>query len=100
MGKISFIDLAGSESAKKSGVEGEGFEEMRAINKSLTLLGDVICDLSKGLKTGRYRENKLTQLMHDSLGGNAKTLMFVNCSPSMFNYYENKNTLDYAKRVK
>lgn len=38
--------------------------------------------------------------MQDSLGGNAKTLMFVNCSPSVYNEMETKNSLEYAKRVK
>jgi hypothetical protein len=38
--------------------------------------------------------------MKDSLGGNAKTLMFVNCSPSVYNENETKNSLDYATRVK
>lgn len=38
--------------------------------------------------------------MQDSLGGNAKTLMFVNCSPSVYNKDETKNSLEYAKRVK
>jgi len=48
----------------------------------------------------RYRENILTRLMEDSLGNNAKTLMFVNCSPSVYNESETKNSLEYAKRVK
>ena len=38
--------------------------------------------------------------MKDSLGGTAKTLMFVNCSPSVYNEAETKNSLDYATRVK
>lgn len=38
--------------------------------------------------------------MKDSLGGTAKTLMFVNCSPSVYNEAEMKNSLDYATRVK
>lgn len=38
--------------------------------------------------------------MRDSLGGNAKTLMFVNCSPSAYNEVETKNSLEYARRVK
>ena len=38
--------------------------------------------------------------MQDSLGGNAKTLMFVNCSPSVYNRDETKNSLEYAKRVR
>jgi hypothetical protein len=38
--------------------------------------------------------------MQDSIGGNAKTLMFVNCSSSIYNQSETKNSLEYAKRVK
>ena len=38
--------------------------------------------------------------MKDSLGGTAKTLMFVNCSPSVFNEPEMRNSLDYASRFK
>jgi hypothetical protein len=38
--------------------------------------------------------------MKDSIGGTAKTLMFVNCSPSIYNEAETKNSLDYATRVK
>jgi hypothetical protein len=38
--------------------------------------------------------------MQDSLGGTAKTLMFVNCSPSINNESETKNSLDYAERVR
>lgn len=38
--------------------------------------------------------------MKDSLGGSAKTLMFVNVSPSVYNESESKNSMDYATRVK
>lgn len=38
--------------------------------------------------------------MKDSLGGTAKTLMFVNVSPSIYNESESKNSMDYATRVK
>jgi kinesin family protein C2/C3 len=47
-----------------------------------------------------YRNNKLTQLMSDSLGGNAKTLMFVNISPADYNSEETISSLVYASRVK
>jgi hypothetical protein len=102
-GKLSFIDLAGSESSKKTGLtkKDEGFEEARAINQSLSALGNVISALAEGSKgIIRYRENILTRLMEDSLGNNAKTLMFVNASPSVYNESETKNSLEYAKRVK
>jgi len=100
IGKLSFIDLAGSESSKKTGTDKEGQLEANAINQSLSALGNVIGALAEGAKFIRYQENLLTRLMRDSLGGNAKTLMFVNCSPSVYNEMETKNSLEYAKRVK
>ena len=63
-------------------------------------MGNVISALAEGAKFIRYKENILTRLMQDSLGGNAKTLMFVNASPSVYNEMETKNSLEYAKRVK
>ena len=47
-----------------------------------------------------YRNHKLTMLMSDSLGGNAKTLMFVNVSPSANDLEETQNSLTYATRVR
>lgn len=47
-----------------------------------------------------YRNHKLTELMSDSLGGTAKTLMVVNVSPLLSDGGESKNSLDYAQRVK
>merc|ERR1712216_984409 len=53
-----------------------------------------------GTKHIPYRNNPLTMLMSDSLGGNAKTLMFVNTSPADYNLDETTNSLGYASRVK
>ena len=47
-----------------------------------------------------YRNSKLTQLMSDSLGGSAKTLMIVNVSPLASDVGETRSSLDYAMRVK
>ncbi|KVI08699.1 Band 4.1 domain-containing protein [Cynara cardunculus var. scolymus] len=74
-GKLSFVDLAGSERVKKSGSAGNQLKEAQSINKSLSALGDVISALSSGNQHIPYRNHKLTMLMSDSLGGNAKTLM-------------------------
>ncbi|KAJ4778873.1 Kinesin-like protein KIN-14I [Rhynchospora pubera] len=102
-GKLSFVDLAGSERVKKSGVAGNQLKEAQSINKSLSALGDVIGALASENGSGKhipYRNHKLTMLMSDSLGGNAKTLMFVNVSPAESNLEETYNSLMYASRVR
>ena len=104
-GKISFVDLAGSERLSKSNpnVNAERLRESNAINLSLKSLGDVIQDLSNDSASRshiRYRDNKLTHLMKDSLGGNSKTLMFVNIAPSDFNVQESLFSLQFGMRVK
>ncbi|KAL4087844.1 hypothetical protein PRIC1_012275 [Phytophthora ramorum] len=100
IGKLSLVDLAGSERAGKTGATADRLKEAQAINKSLSALGDVISALSTNEKFIPYRNNKLTQLMQDSLGGNAKTLMFVNISPADYNQEETVTSLTYASRVK
>ncbi|XP_019614504.1 PREDICTED: cingulin-like isoform X2 [Branchiostoma belcheri] len=99
-GKLSLVDLAGSERVAKTGATAEQLKEANSINKSLSALGDVISALSSEQSFIPYRNNKLTMLMQDSLGGNAKTLMFVNISPADYNAEETVISLTYASRVK
>ncbi|KAK3096468.1 hypothetical protein FSP39_000498 [Pinctada imbricata] len=99
-GKLSLVDLAGSERVAKTGATAEQLKEAMSINKSLSALGDVISALSSEQQFIPYRNNKLTMLMQDSLGGNAKTLMFVNISPADYNAEETVISLMYASRVK
>jgi len=99
-GKLSLVDLAGCERASKTGANAQQLKEAQSINQSLSALGNVIAALSTGSKHVPYRSHVLTNLMSDSLGGNAKTLMFVNVSPSAYNADETINALNYATRVK
>jgi len=101
LGKLTLVDLAGSERLDKSGAEGDMMKEAQSINKSLSALGDVIASLTSG-KGGHtpYRNHALTMLMSDSIGGNAKTLMFVNCSPADYNVSETVSSLGFAQRCK
>ena len=92
-GKLSLVDLAGSERVGKTGASAERLKEAQSINKSLSALGDVISALSTGESFIPYRNNKLTLLMSDSLGGTAKTLMFVNVSPADYNADETQTAL-------
>ena len=99
-GKLTLVDLAGSERGDKTGATGDTAKEGMAINKSLSALGNVIGALSQHSKHVPYRDHTLTQLMQDSLGGNAKTLMFVNVSPADYNADETIGSLTFAERCK
>ncbi|CAH2075021.1 unnamed protein product, partial [Iphiclides podalirius] len=97
--KLSMIDLAGSERASATGCIGDRFKEGANINKSLLSLGNCINKLADGSSYIPYRDSKLTRLLKDSLGGNCKTVMIANISPSHASYEDTYNTLKYAARA-
>ncbi|EGB04894.1 hypothetical protein AURANDRAFT_12972, partial [Aureococcus anophagefferens] len=99
-GKLTLVDLAGSERVEKSGVAGDKLKEAMCINKSLSAIGDVINALSSGQKHVPYRNHPLTMLMSDSIGGSAKTLMFVNASPADTHVSETVSSLTFGSRCK
>lgn len=98
--KLSMIDLAGSERASATGCVGARFTEGANINKSLLALGNCINSLADGHRHIPYRDSKLTRLLKDSLGGNCRTVMIANVSPSSLSYEDTYNTLKYATRAK
>ncbi|KAF2288306.1 hypothetical protein GH714_005900 [Hevea brasiliensis] len=98
-GSMHLVDLAGSERVDKSEVTGDRLKEAQHINKSLSALGDVISSLAQKSAHVPYRNSKLTQLLQDSLGGQAKTLMFVHISPEHEALGETISTLKFAERV-
>mmetsp|Transcript_29343 Transcript_29343/g.47373 ORF Transcript_29343/g.47373 Transcript_29343/m.47373 type:complete len:507 (-) Transcript_29343:164-1684(-) len=100
MGKLNLIDLAGSERTSKTEATGDRLKEAQHINKSLSALGDVISVLHAKNSHIPYRNSKLTYLLQDSLGGESKTLMFVQISPSSVNLSESVCSLNFASRVK
>lgn len=100
-GKLHMVDLAGSERQTKTGATGQRLVEATKINLSLSTLGNVISSLVDGKSTHiPYRNSKLTRLLQDSLGGNAKTVMCANIGPAEYNYDETISTLRYANRAK
>ncbi|KAG2626294.1 hypothetical protein PVAP13_3KG340200 [Panicum virgatum] len=98
-GCLHLIDLAGSERVEKSEVTGDRLKEAQYINKSLSALGDVIFALAQKSAHVPYRNSKLTQVLQSSLGGQAKTLMFVQINPDVESYSETISTLKFAERV-
>jgi len=100
IGKLSLIDLAGSERAAQMKNTGQRLVEGANINRSLLALGKCINALSTNPnKYVPYRESKLTRLLKESLGGNCRTVIIANVSPSWSYYDDTWNTLQYANRA-
>lgn len=99
--KLVLVDLAGSELSKKTRVlENETlFEESKAINKSLSALGNVIKALIEKKQHIPYRDSKLTRVLQPSLGGNSKTTFIVCCSAAATDINETISTLRFGRRA-
>ncbi|KAI5416453.1 variant 2, Kinesin-like protein KIN-8A [Lathyrus oleraceus] len=100
VGKLSLIDLAGSERALATDQRTLRSLEGANINRSLLALSSCINALVEGKKHIPYRNSKLTQLLKDSLGGICNTVMIANISPSSLSFGETQNTVHWADRAK
>ncbi len=86
---VTIVDLAGSERQSKTEATGQQFDESKNINRSLLMLGRALNSFSDGSKHHvPLRESKLTRLLSECFGGNARTWMLACISPSSFNYSE------------
>ncbi|CED84475.1 kinesin heavy chain [Phaffia rhodozyma] len=100
-GHLYLVDLAGSEKIGKTGATGQTLEEAKKINKSLSALGNLINALTDGKSNYiPYRESKLTRILQESLGGNSRTTLIINCSPASYNEAETLSTLRFGMRAK
>ncbi|XP_077218768.1 kinesin-like protein KIN-14U [Tasmannia lanceolata] len=98
--KLWMVDLGGSERLLKTGATGQTMDEGKAINLSLSALGDVIAALKRKRNHVPYRNSKLTQILRDSLGDGSKALMLVHISPSDDDVGETICSLNFAERAR
>lgn len=98
--KLWMVDLGGSERLLKTGATGQTLDEGRAINLSLSALGDVIAALRRKRGHVPYRNSKLTQILKDSLGHSSKVLMLVHISPCEEDVGETICSLSFANRAR
>ncbi|XP_052143864.1 kinesin-like protein KIN-12B [Oryza glaberrima] len=104
--RINLVDLAGSERQKLTNAAGDRLKEAGNINRSLSQLGNLINILAEVSQSGKqrhhipYRDSKLTFLLQESLGGNAKLAMICAVSPSQNCKSETLSTLRFAHRAK
>lgn len=96
---LHLVDLAGSERARTSGTTGRQFEEMKAINKSLTFLGRCIGALAARSDHIPYADSLLTCLLQPALGGNCMTSLIVTASSDWRHGAETLSTLRFGERA-
>jgi kinesin family protein 5 len=101
-GVLYLVDLAGSEQVSATGATGQTLEEAKKINRSLSCLGNVIVALTEEKERQHvpYRDSKLTRVLQQSLGGNAKTALIATCSLATSCLDETMTTLRFGERVK
>ncbi|XP_069101580.1 kinesin-like protein KIF25 isoform X2 [Argopecten irradians] len=98
--KLQLVDLAGSECVGMSGVTGAALREASHINKSLSALADVLGALSEHRGHVPYRNSRLTHLLQDSIGGDAKLLVLLCVSPSQRYITESLQCLGFGTRAR
>ncbi|PWA76572.1 phragmoplast-associated kinesin-related protein [Artemisia annua] len=103
--RMNLVDLAGSERQTSTGAAGQRLKEAGNINRSLSQLGNLINILAEVSQTGKqrhipYRDSKLTFLLQESLGGNAKLSMICAISPAQSCKSETVSTIRFAQRAK
>ncbi|KAL9674740.1 hypothetical protein QQ045_002939 [Rhodiola kirilowii] len=101
VGKLSFINLAGSErGADTTDNDKQTRMEGAEINKSLLALKECIRALDNDQGHIPFRGSKLTEVLRDSFVGDSRTVMISCISPSSGSCEHTLNTLRYADRVK
>jgi hypothetical protein len=98
-GRLTFIDLAGSEAgdvAKNKKQEQEG----KNIRNSLSALKTYLLDRAKGNSSSvSFRSSKLSFMMKGVLKQDAKVLVIANISPCADSFSQTKEALDFVENI-
>ncbi|KAK2856217.1 hypothetical protein Q5P01_004952 [Channa striata] len=98
--KLQLVDLAGSECVGISGVSGAALWEVSCINRSLSALSDVLGALAEQRPHVPYRNSKVTHLLQDAIGGDAKLLVMLCVSPTQRFITESLQSLGFGTRAR
>ncbi|NXT25516.1 KIF25 protein, partial [Syrrhaptes paradoxus] len=98
--RLQLVDLAGSECVGMSGVTGAALRETSFINRSLSALADVLGAIAEQRSHVPYRNSKLTYLLQDSIGGDAKLLVMLCISPDQKYLTESMQSLGFGTRAR
>ncbi|XP_069014333.1 kinesin-like protein KIF25 [Embiotoca jacksoni] len=98
--RLQLVDLAGSECVGMSGVSGAALWEVSCINRSLSALSDVLGALAEQRPHVPYRNSKLTHLLQDAIGGDAKLLVMLCVSPTQRFITESLQSLGFGSRAR
>nr|XP_054349037.1 kinesin-like protein KIF25 isoform X3 [Pongo pygmaeus] len=98
--RLQLVDLAGSECIGMSGATGSALRETACINRSLAALADVLGALSEHRDHVPYRNSRLTHLLQDCLGGDAKLLVILCISPSQRHLAQTLQGLGFGIRAR
>ncbi|KAK4420827.1 Kinesin-like protein KIN-12F [Sesamum alatum] len=103
--RISLIDLAGFERNVLDDASRQHVKEGKYIKKSTSQLGRLVNILAEGSQSGiseevPYRSSRLTHLLRESFGGNAKLSIICTISPDYKSSSETVSTLRFGLRAK
>ncbi|CRH02867.1 kinesin-13, putative [Plasmodium relictum] len=101
LGKIAFIDLAGSERGADTVSQNKQTQTDGAnINRSLLALKECIRAMDSDKNHIPFRDSELTKVLRDIFVGKSKSIMIANISPTISCCEQTLNTLRYSSRVK
>ncbi|KAL9259705.1 Kinesin-like protein [Drosera capensis] len=96
--KLSLVDLARSDGLTEEINGGEHVTDLLHVTQCLSTLGDVLSSLTSKKDVIPYENSSLTNVLADSMGGNAKTLMIVTIRPDVSSLSETLSSLNFSAR--